>query len=157
MSASHASVSCADFSQHVSATCFVTGLEYDVDDVQSNSAVTMCIVTELSMCKQRDELGVATSQRLLLFARLCCSALDMLVSIVVPALFANKHISDSRNALYKTLSLLGGRQLLMHVCQQVNDTTLYTLVPIRSSMRNLVSRRKPRSHVEDPNRVGLTE
>ena len=154
MSASHASVSCADFSQHVSATCFVTGLEYDEDDVQSNSAVTMCIVTELSMCKQRDELGVATSQRLLLFARLCCSAL---VFIAVPTLFANKLISDSRNALYKTLSLLGGRQLLMHVCQQVNDTTLYTLVPIRSSMRNLVSRRKPRSHVEDPNRVGLTE
>jgi len=79
------------------------------------------------------------------------------VFIAVPALFANKLISDSRIALYKTLSLLGGRQLLMHVCQQVNDTTLYTLVPIRSSMRNLVSRRKPRSHVEDPNRVGLTE
>jgi len=127
MSASHASVSCADFSQHVSATCFVTGLEYDVDDVQSNSAVTMCIVTELSMCKQRDELGVATSQRLLLFARLCCSAL---VFIAVPTLFANKLISDSRNALYKTLSLLGGRQLLMHVCQQVMTPRFTLLYPV---------------------------
>jgi len=98
----------AVFSQHASATCFVIGLEFDADNGQCNSAVRICIITELSMCKQHNELGVPPSQRLLFFARLCCSALDMLVSIVVPALFANKHISDSRNVLYKTLSLSGG-------------------------------------------------
>ena len=44
----------------------------------------------------------------------------------------------------------------MHVCQQVNDTVLYTCVPSRSIVRNLVGRRKHRSQVEDRN-SGLTE
>lgn len=80
------------------------------------------------MCKPHDECGVATSQRRLLFARLCCPVRDMLVFLAVPALFVNNTsvtaevcftlcLSPDATAPHACLSA-GARHYALHLCTQ---------------------------------------